>query len=242
MKYIVSESKARAIRSFIRSHLAPDEFAAMGNPPGYTVHSLYLDAPHLSLYTQTVNGEKNRFKLRMRFYDEKPDSAIFLEIKRRTTDTISKSRAGVSRQVAEGFLRGEKLRSDDLLKRDTKSLAGLSRFLELCDRLNAMGSIFVSYRREAYVHPTLPGLRVTFDRELVGAPYRKGEGLALPAEFLRAEIPGVILELKFIGRFPDWMGRLVQTFDLRRQSVPKYVECFDVLPQPLLGVGSQKAS
>lgn len=241
-KYIVSEAKAKAVREFIRPYLEADEYASNHNPPGYYVHSLYLDAPHLPLYQQTVHGEKNRFKLRMRFYDEHPDSPVFLEIKQRSDQSIKKHRAAVGRPSAEALLRGQRLYFDDLLKRNSKSEAGLARFCELCDRIGAGGSLFVSYRREAYVHPTIPGLRVTFDRDLVGAPYQKEEGLKLPAESHRARIPGVILELKYFGQFPGWMGRLVQTFDLRRQSVPKYVECFDVMPKALYSFGSQLAS
>jgi hypothetical protein len=69
------------------------------------------------------------------------------------------------------------------------------------------------------------------DRNLVGAPYLEREGLRLPRHSHRALIRGVILELKYIGQFPAWMGRIVQMFDLERRSVPKYVECFDVLPR-----------
>lgn len=242
MKYIISDAKASAIRDFIRPYLDPDEYAANRNPPGYFVHSLYLDAPHLPLYQQTVNGEKNRFKLRMRFYDEAPDAPVFLEVKRRTTDTISKTRAAVSKPTAEAFLNGKRLYFRDLLKQDSKSKMGLTTFCQLCDQVQAEGSLFVSYRREAYIHPTVPGLRVTFDRDLVGFPYRKEDGLKLPCESHRAPIPGVILELKYIGRFPNWMGRLAQMFDLRRQSVPKYVECVDVMPKVLSHSGTPLAS
>lgn len=241
MKYVVSEAKAAAIRKFVRMYLAPDVHAASGNPPGYDVHSLYLDASHLPLYQQSVNGEKNRFKLRIRYYDATANSPVYLEIKRRTTESISKSRAAVPRASAEAFLQGKRLGSCDLITADNRSKAALARFCELCDVVQAHGSVFVSYRREAYVHPAAATLRVTFDRQLVGAPYREGDRLAVTSKFHRAAIAGVILELKYQGRFPGWMGRLVQTFDLQRRSVPKYVECFDVLPRACLQNGWQLA-
>ena len=34
------------------------------------MYSLYLDAPTLTLYWQIAYGLKNRFKLRIRFYDD----------------------------------------------------------------------------------------------------------------------------------------------------------------------------
>ena len=39
----------------------------------------------------------------------------------------------------------------------------------------------------------------------------------------------MILELKFTNRFPRWMHDLVRTFELRRQSVPKYNTCVDAI-------------
>ena len=53
-----------------------------------TITSLYLDSSALHLYRQTVQGIKNRFKLRIRFYDDNPGNPAFLEIKRRVTDVI----------------------------------------------------------------------------------------------------------------------------------------------------------
>ena len=52
-----------------------------GEPEGYHVHSLYLDSPAYELYHETTEGVKNRFKLRMRFYDDSPEAPVFLEIK-----------------------------------------------------------------------------------------------------------------------------------------------------------------
>ncbi len=50
-----------------------------------------------------------------------------------------------------------------------------------------------------------------------------------------------MLELKFTDRFPAWMELLVETFNLRRVSVPKYVECVTLLHgdlyEPLQGAG-----
>jgi hypothetical protein len=34
----------------------------------------------------------------------------------------------------------------------------------------------------------------------------------------------VVLELKFTGRFPDWFGELVRTFNLHQTSAAKYAD------------------
>jgi len=38
-------------------------------------------------------------------------------------------------------------------------------------------------------------------------------------------VPGIVLELKFTDRFPNWMRQMVQTFNLFRTSMAKYVTC-----------------
>ena len=40
----------------------------------YPTHSIYLDGPGYPLYTATIQGHNNRFKLRVRYYTEKDTS------------------------------------------------------------------------------------------------------------------------------------------------------------------------
>jgi hypothetical protein len=35
-------------------------------------------------------------------------------------------------------------------------------------------------------------------------------------------LAGVVLEIKFTGRYPAWLGRMAQYFDLQQQSMSKY--------------------
>lgn len=66
---------------------------------------------------------------------------------------------------------------------------------------------------------------MTFDRQLLAGRYRQGDALEWPTDGLRPDVGGVILELKFTDRFPDWMREMVQAFNLQRTSVPKYIHC-----------------
>jgi len=106
-KYYVDEGRARAIRLFVESYLEPDEFLIRFGGIGYPVCSLYLDNSGLLLYDQTIQGQKNRFKLRIRFYDYNDENPAFLEIKRRETDVIKKKRAAVTREGARRVILGE---------------------------------------------------------------------------------------------------------------------------------------
>jgi hypothetical protein len=227
LKFLVDEGAAGAIRDFVASYLGPDD----GSPEGcdYQVNSLYFDTPDLKLYRQTTQGLKNRFKLRVRFYDEREQSPAFLEIKTRLTNEVRKERAAVTREGARRLLAGLWPRDDQVLDRHrAKGLDALHRFCSLRDSLGAVGASYVSYRREAYVALGSEHVRVTFDRNLRGGAF-DGAELRLPPELAQPPLPGVVLELKFTDRFPRWMHELVQIFSLERCSVPKYVHCIEAL-------------
>jgi len=230
LKFHINEAIARGVRDFAASYLVADEFNDPANNNAYPVNSLYVDSPALNLFRATVKGEKNRYKLRIRFYDEEPDSPVFFEIKQRKNDVILKQRAAVYRDSVMPILTGHVPRREDLLKpSDAKSLYALQRFCQLKDELKADGQAFVSYMREAYVAPDSNDVRLTFDRNLVARPYLKSIIMPSDEYAIRPKVPTVVLELKFTDRFPNWMHELVSVFNLRRESMPKYVECLQSL-------------
>lgn len=231
LKYLISEACASGIREFAGTYLEPDEHARAEQPNGaYPITSLYLDTPLRALCGQTISGLKNRFKLRIRFYDEEPDSPAFLEIKRRTTDVIRKQRAAVTREAVYNLLDGRSPNPSQLMETNGRSSIGsLMDFCELCDRIGAGTSIYVSYLREAYVSPGSDQVRMTFDRQLLGSRFDWTAGLTMPAQGNTPDLGGVILELKFTDRFPIWMREMAEAFDLQRRSVAKYVLCVEAM-------------
>ena len=70
LKYIVPEETALGVREFVRPYLLLDEYG-VGRPNlSYPIHNLYLDSDDLKIYWGTINGDKNRYKLRIRFYED----------------------------------------------------------------------------------------------------------------------------------------------------------------------------
>ena len=96
LKYFVNEEKAQQIRFYAESFLECDEFGISKPQLSYLVHSIYLDSENLRTFEDTINGNRNRFKLRIRYYDQK-NSPVFFEIKRRYNKVIRKKRAQVHR-------------------------------------------------------------------------------------------------------------------------------------------------
>ena len=227
LKYVIDERRARLARDFVRAHLEPDPYAKPANNFSYYIHSLYLDTPDRQLCFATTAGHRNRVKLRIRFYDDNPDTPIFFEIKRRVNDVILKERAAAKKSCVLRLLNGWWPERSDLFKPDDdKGWRSLWRFMEMKDALNAQGAIFVSYLREAWVHPIDDTVRVTVDRDLTTSVFRNAPiGLTDFEKWRRPPLNGVVLELKFTDRFPHWMRELVQTLNLWRGPFAKYVTC-----------------
>jgi len=228
-KYVVTRTAADAIRRFIAAYLVPDVYMAGQGPYGYQVNSLYFDTPSLSLYRESVEGHKNRYKLRIRFYNETSAGPVFLEIKKRTTETIHKLRAAVSRRAAEKLLGGARLTTKDLVSADEGAMRGLDEFCNRRERQRLEGAAFVCYEREAYVSNAAEGVRVTFDHNIVGQAYYSDCSLALPDKRAPIAPRGIVLELKYNGGIPQWLHDLVASFRLERQPFSKYVYCTDAL-------------
>jgi len=225
LKYVINEATARRMKDFALGYLQPDCHADPANNCQYGVHSLYLETPTLQLCKATLRGLKNRYKLRMRFYDLSPESPVFLEVKRRENDVILKSRVPVRRAGADHVLRGYWPRADDLLDRSPKSQTALTQFCRLRDLVGATGRCFVSYQREAYVTPNDDSLRLTFDRRIHGITYRGQKALAMDGPSIYPPVGGVVLEIKFTDHFPRWVADMVRHFGVERRSMAKYVAC-----------------
>jgi hypothetical protein len=228
-KYLVPEVTADRIRDFISVYLEPDEFTDPLSGRGYPVHSLYLDSNDLKLCRQTLQGEKNRFKLRIRFYDDKKDNPVFFEIKRRVTDVILKQRAAVWRTAVPDLLGGKLPTMSMLVKASEKGARALKDFHDLTRSINAIPAAYTSYIRAAYEPPSDNRYRVTFDTELKAGAFRNQLGIGDLDQWSKPTIDGTVVELKFTDRRPNWMNECVQRFQLKRISVPKYVECVNMV-------------
>ena len=230
-KYILDENRARAIREELLAHLELDE-NGVGKPDcSYPVHSLYLDSGLLETFWATINGDKNRYKLRLRFYDDQPDSPVFFEIKRRVNNCILKQRAGVRKAAVPWLLAGQLPDPRDLLGDHRKSLLAIQNFQQLLERIHARPMAHVAYLREAYADSVSNSVRVTLDRAVrteTRASVTFGTQMGHPAGPFGDR---VILELKFTDRFPEWCRHLVQRFGLMQCSAAKYCEGLAGLPE-----------
>jgi hypothetical protein len=224
-KYYLAPSLVPALRDFLKAFVEPDGYAPRGDIPLYPVCSLYLDSPDLRLYRGTVQADLNRYKLRVRTYDDLPSSLAHFEIKARADRIVHKLKASLPRGDAQAVL-------DRGLAGATAALGpvlppSLSHFLSRVHQVRARPVMRVKYWREAYESRRGEPVRVTFDRDLQYAVTPVAEVGHEAGEWNGVALEGAIVELKFTDRFPLWVRELVRAFDLRQCSIPKYVLCVD---------------
>ncbi|MCX6883333.1 MAG: polyphosphate polymerase domain-containing protein [Verrucomicrobia bacterium] len=229
LKYIIPEHVARALRDFVAGYLDIDEFGATQPNFSYPVHSLYLDSPNLSTFHWTINGDKNRYKLRLRFYDNQNESPVFFEIKRRLNNTIAKQRGGVRREFADRLLAGQLPEPSHLLSKDPRQFSALQNFSRLMSHLGARPMAHIFYMREAWISRYDNSVRVTMDREVLCDPEPCARFETKMVNPVRVFGDSVVLELKFTNRFPDWFKDLVRVFGLTQCGAAKYAEGVELL-------------
>lgn len=228
LKYLIDEPIALRIRDFVRCHLSFDENSA-GKPNfSYPVHSVYLDSDDLVTYWDTINGNKNRFKLRMRYYSAEPDEPVFFEIKRRMNNCIMKQRGVVRQSSIESLLAGHYPTEDMLISKNPRQYFALQNFCNLMSKLQARPKVHIAYLREAYVSDN-DQVRVTIDRavDAEANPLRSVKTeMARPARSFDGQ---VILELKYTNRFPTWFNELVRVFGVMQCGAAKYVNSIEAI-------------
>lgn len=224
LKYILSEDTALAVRDFVSSYLEIDEFGATLPQFSYPVHSLYLDSPDMKLYKSTINGDKNRFKLRLRFYENREDAPVFFEIKRRMNNTIAKQRGGVRREAVDSLLAGQLPMPAHLISKEPKQLVALQNFCRLLANLDAGPKAHIAYLREAWISRYDNSVRVTLDRDVRCDPEPSARLSTQMVQPVTVFGNKVVLELKFTNRFPDWFKELVRVFGLMQCGAAKYVD------------------
>ena len=219
LKYRIRETKARAIAQYIQSYVAADQYSRKCPDYQYPISSLYLDSDQLHLCRETIDKKTNRFKLRIRCYDDNPQSPCFFEIKRRLNSVILKGRARLSKDQVPSILRGDSL-PETLYKKDLEVVRQFQFYVRM---LQARPVVLVRYMRQAFEDDSQNRIRITFDRELcyktVAQPVVTTNGPGwhtVPLDF-------VVLEIKFTNYYPVWLNDLTRIFDLKQTSMSKYV-------------------
>lgn len=215
LKFAITEEKAARICEAAAQLLARDPHTSRVDGT-YEVHTLYLDSPEMAIYRKSLNRDVDRFKLRMRFYDDDPSSPVFLEIKQTREGRGIKKRAAIDRETAKALFT-----TGDLPNISFDAASG--EFWETVRRFNARPIIHIGYLREAFLDKDSPATRLTLDRAIrcQPAPPRLTTSMRNPVHIWQGK---VILEIKFAGEMPAYLHDLIHSFGLEPAKASKYME------------------
>ena len=218
LKYRISESKARAVEQFIKPYIHLDRYSKLQPNGAYPIVSLYMDSQDMKLCRESMTGMKNRFKLRIRSYDDDTTTPYFFEIKRRLNNIIIKSRVRLTHSDMNTLLAGRSLPTQKY-KADEQTLTQFQLYMHC---IQAKPKIRIRYLRKAYEDDSDNRVRVTFDRLLCHNTCSEPIVMFNGTGWQHHRQRGVILELKFTSRYPAWLSRMTKYFDLQRESMSKY--------------------
>lgn len=235
-KYLVSDGVAIALREAFLEHLQRDIHMPADKARGYAVYSVYYDTPALDLYRQTRQGAQQRFKLRLRYYDDQPDTAAFVEVKEKIKGQVFKRRFRTDKSLAQSLLNDPQ---GDVLEAALSNGAAGTALEEFCAKrqtLDAAPKLLVAYEREAFHSLEEPKVRVTFDRRIKAVACGRNVRLDIPRYGSSIGGLNVLMEVKYTGNPPAWFLPIREKFKLKRTSFSKFAECIDALqicgPQP----------
>lgn len=227
-KYLIDQQTAAELRAAIQPFCQLDPFAAKLPGRAYTIDSLYLDTPDLSLFWANDHEQVDRIKMRVRGYAEAPEAPVYFEVKRRINDVISKSRGKVPRAQWARLLADR----DAPIPAEIhgKDRAAVERFVTLARTLRVRPFTLVRYQREPYFSTIDDYARVTFDSHIRAQPTESlsfepdpGRWRALDDAVTQRSLGSmVVLELKFTTNVPLWMVNLARRFELVRGAFSKY--------------------
>lgn len=225
-KYLVKNELLHELRKAVVPFVRPDQYADRGDRhPQYTVRSIYLDNPAKLAVYDKIEGIKVRKKLRVRGYNNQTkDSIVFLEIKRKISDQISKNRARLKYSDLEKLLDYGDIDAW-LVDKDDRSKDDASRFLYNMKRYHMVPVNLVVYDREPYHGFFDSDVRITFDKNVRSRLVSGFDGLFEDTSYEYPWEAHFVLEIKYYhAPMPSWAKAIVREFELKNAALSKYVE------------------
>ncbi|MCQ2081917.1 MAG: polyphosphate polymerase domain-containing protein [Lachnospiraceae bacterium] len=212
-KYIVDEAQIEYLKVRLSECMKAD---AHGDDGSYLIRSVYFDDMYDTALQDTIAGVDNRFKYRIRTYDN-DTNVINLELKKMIHGYKHKDSTALTKEEANLYINGQlpaPKKEDEALKKEFYSYISCN---------NSKPKIIVEYERTALVE-RIGNVRITFDKNIgacskVEAFYDK----IMPVVPVMEE--GYhILEVKYDELLPDYILRILKEVSLSKTSYSKYYQ------------------
>ena len=220
-KYFLSKDVANEIISHANKFMILDRFADTGLGKKYLVRSIYFEDDFNTNFEEKINGYRIRKKFRLRFYNEDLNKGpIFLETKGRNLERTYKIRAKLNHSDLEVIKQGKSL--SNLLLKYPKSIP-VRDFVFESYKKNLKPKILIDYERQPFINKHGLYFRLTFDQNLSCKKLTNNLKNSLLNNSIKCKAGFTILEVKFERSIPLWFHRIIQSYNLRRNSISKFV-------------------
>lgn len=208
IKYLITKSQQEQIKQKMQEYMIADTYGRS------TICNIYFDTPSYLLIRRSMEHPVYKEKLRLRSYGPaKPDSVVFMELKKKYQSVVYKRRISMTEQEAMRCLCGGEVHEDTQIARE------LDYFLKQYHDPKPV--VFLSYEREAFYAEHDHEFRVTFDENIL---WRDSE-LSLCAGAYGTpilEADQVLMEIKTGAAIPLWMTALLTENHIYKTSFSKY--------------------
>ncbi len=224
-KYYIPNIYLDDLRRSFLPYLKYDVYTAHKERKEYTVRSIYMDSPGMLTYFQKLDGHKERLKFRIRGYNQElENSVVFMEIKRKNVDQVSKDRIKIHFRDVENFLStNDYSLLPNYSSRVLHESSGVRSFLYYLNLHQLKPTVLITYDREAFECIFGSGVRITFDKNIRSKPTKKYSDLFTDKDLVPSLKEYFVLEIKFHKSVPNWLPGAMKKYDVFRDSASKYV-------------------
>ena len=209
IKYFITSSQKNELLDVMEGRLAPDQYGRT------TIRNIYYDTESFILIRDSLDHPLYKEKLRVRSYQRAGrEDMVFVEIKKKFEDVVYKRRVAMPKMSAEDWISGK-----TPIPFRTQITSEIDYFLMFYGDISA--KTFLSYEREAYCGVTDPGLRLTFDENILA----RDTDLDLGSDIWGTSLlpSGItLMELKIQGSIPLWLTRFLSGHNISKISFSKY--------------------
>ncbi len=220
-KYFLTKKIADEIRNHVSKFMILDNFVNLELSNRYFVRSIYFEDNFNTNFDEKINGYRIRKKFRIRYYNKNLNqSPIFLETKGRNLERTYKIRDKIDLSDLEKIKQKKSIFS--LINKYPKSVP-IHDFVFETYKKNLKPKILIDYERQPFINKHGLYFRLTFDQNLSCVKLNNKLTNNLVNNSLKCKAGFTILEVKFERSIPLWFHRIIQSYNLRRQSISKFV-------------------
>ena len=221
LKYLLTQEQKQAVLKAMEPYMQLDKYGRT------TIRNIYYDTDDYLLIRRSIEKPVYKEKLRIRSYHRaKPDSTVFVELKKKYQSVVYKRRLSLSEKGAM-----EWIDKDHHCHDGTQIADEIEYFLDFYKTLHPV--IFLSYEREAYYCNNGSDFRVTFDDTILC----RQDDLSLESEIYGTPIlpeGKVLMEIKCSGGIPLWMTHILSAERIYKTSFSKYGTAYQKIIFPQL--------